>query len=114
LTIYRNSKKSEVHQRYQLRRILQKIPKVPTIISTVVRVKSVGNYKTQFGLIKFLEDTTSLLEDTASIPSYSVFGRRYSTVEKREVATSCPLDNSVDCFETNVTVMPQISGDAVQ
>jgi hypothetical protein len=45
---------------------------------------------------------------------YSVFGRQYSTVRKREDTTSGPLDNSVDCSETNVTVMPQITGDAVQ
>ena len=102
-----------VQQRYQIRRIIQKIPKVPTVISTVTTVKSVGNYKTTFGLIQFLEDTTSL-KDTASIPNNSVFGRQYSTVRKREDTTSSPLDNLVDCSETNVTGMPQIIGDAIQ
>ena len=113
MKVYRNSEKSEIQQRYQFRRILKNVLKVPTVIFTVIRVKSVGNYKTRFGLIQFSEDTTSL-EDTSSIPSNSALGRQYSTVQKREDITSCPLDCSVDCSETNVIVMPRITGDAVQ
>ncbi len=56
------------------------------------------------------EDTTSD-EDTSSIFCNSVFGRHHSTVRKREDTTSGPLDNSVDCSETNVTVMPNITGE---
>jgi len=44
----------------------RKNPKVLTVISTIITIKSVGNYKTQFGLIPFQEDTTSL-EDPVSI-----------------------------------------------
>jgi len=56
------------------------------------------------------EDTTSD-EGTTSAFSNSFFGRQNSTVRKREDTTSGPLDNSVDCSETNVTVMPQITGE---
>ena len=41
------------------------------------------------------------------------FGRHYSAVWKREDTTSGPLDNSINCSETNVIVMPQITSDAV-
>ena len=58
------------------------------------------------------EDTTSG-EDKTSVFCNSGFGRQYSTVRKREDTTSCPLDISVDCSETNVIVMPHITGDAV-
>ena len=44
---------------------------------------------------------------------YFSFGRQYSTVRKREDTTSGPLDNSINCSETDVTVMPQITDDAV-
>jgi hypothetical protein len=52
--VNRNFRKEipSVMQQYQIRRILQKIPKMPTIISRVITIRSVGNYKTQFGLIQ--------------------------------------------------------------
>ncbi len=56
------------------------------------------------------EDTTSD-EDTTLVFSNSSFKRQYSTVRKREDTTSGPLDNSVDCSETNVTVVPRITGE---
>ena len=40
-----------------------------------------------------------------------VCGRQYSIVRKQEDTTSSPLDNFVDCSETNVIVMPQIIGE---
>ena len=45
--------------------------------------------------------------------SNSIVGRQYSTVRKREDTTSYPLDNAVDCSETNVNVMPQITGESI-
>ena len=67
------------------------------MISTIITVKHVRNSD----------------EGTTSIFSNSVFGRQYSTFRKREDTASVPLDNSVDCSETNATAMPQITGDAV-
>ena len=55
------------------------------------------------------EDTTSG-EGTLSNFRNSVFGRQYSTVRKREDTTSSPIENSVDCSETNVVVMPHMAG----
>ncbi len=54
------------------------------------------------------EDTTSREDATSNFWQFS-FGRQYFTVRKREDTTSCPLDNSVDFSETNVTVMPRIT-----
>ena len=51
------------------------------------------------------EDTTSG-EGTTSVFSNSVFGRQYSTVWKRE--------DTISGSETNVTVKPQIAGDAIR
>jgi len=59
------------------------------------------------------EDTTSR-EDTTLVFGNLVFGRQYSTVRKREDTSSCPLDGSVDCSGTNVTVMSPITCDAIQ
>ena len=42
-----------------------------------------------------------------------VCGRQYSTVRKREDTSSGPLDNLVYCSETNVTVMPRITGECI-
>ena len=67
----------------------------------------------QYSKILKREDTTSC-EGISSNFSNSVFGRQYSTVWKREDTASGPLDNSVDCSETNVIFMPRITGDAVQ
>ena len=44
---------------------------------------------------------------------YFSFGRQYPTVWKREDTTSGALDNSINCSETNETVMPQITSDVV-
>ena len=41
------------------------------------------------------------------------FGRQYSTVLEARGYSLMPLDNSINCSETNVTVMPQITCDAV-
>ena len=62
----------------------------------------------QYSRILEREDTTSH-EDTTSVFGNSVFGRQYSTLRKREDTTSGPLDNSIDCSETNVIVMPRIT-----
>ena len=48
----------------------------------------------QLSVIQFLED---------SIPQFL----------KREDTTSGPLDSSVDCSETNVTVIPRITGECI-
>jgi len=54
------------------------------------------------------EDTNSS-EGTTLVFSDYVFGRQDSTFRKREDITSSPLDSSVDCSETNVTIMQQIT-----
>ena len=54
-------------------------------------------------LIKVKEDTTSS-EGTQSIYVFQ-FWKTSFNVLKREDTTSCPLDNSVNCSETNVVVM---------
>jgi hypothetical protein len=41
----------EVQQQCKFRRILQKIPKVSQVISTLNTVEYVGKFKTHFGLI---------------------------------------------------------------
>ncbi len=63
----------------------------------------------QYSNILKREDT-SLGEGTISVFSNSVFERQYSTVRKREDTTPSPLDSLVDCSETNVIVMPHITG----
>ncbi len=40
------------------------------------------------------------------------FWKQDFTVRKREGTTLGPLVSSVDCFETNVNVMPQLTDDA--
>jgi len=43
----------------------------------------------------------------------TVFHSFFIIIWKREDTTSSPLDNSINYSETNVTVMPQITSDAV-
>ncbi len=118
-----------------LEEFYRKFQKYPKWFPHQTQKKSVGNYKTNFGLIKFLRgynlkwrhgfnSVVKFVED--NIPQFEseriqprvkthlqfgslVCGRQYSTVRKWEDTTSCPLDSSVDCSETNVTVIPRIT-----
>ena len=60
---------------------------------------------------KFERDDTTSGEGTSPVFTNPVFGKQYSVVRKREDTTSGPLDNSVNCSETNVIIMPHRIGE---